>query len=116
MAACRILLAGVVALAVAVAPVGVSLASGHVAAKSEIKSGMAGQSEKHDCQGMAPGQSPDGDMSAKCPGDGSKCCKLTGALLVQPLPIIAAAAVERGTEPQEPAGWSMKPRPPPPRS
>ena len=112
MLACRILFAGLIALAVAVAPVGVALTSAHVAAKSET----AGQAEKHDCQGMAPAHSPDGDMGAKCPGDGSKCCKLTGALLVQPFPIIAVAAVERGTEPQEPAGWSTKPRPPPPRS
>jgi uncharacterized membrane protein len=112
MATCRILFAGLIALAVAAAPVSVTLASGHAAAKTH----MAGQTQKHDCHGMAPAHSPDGDMDTKCPGDGSKCCKLTGALLVQPLPIIAVAAVEHGTEPQEPAGWSTKPRPPPPRS
>jgi uncharacterized membrane protein len=112
MAACRILFALLIALAVAAAPVSVTLASGHAAARTH----MAGQTQKHDCHGMAPAHSPDGDMGAKCPGDGSKCCKLTGALLVQPLPIIAVAAVERGTEPPEPAGWSTKPRPPPPRS
>src|SRR5262245_58261523 len=112
MLACRILLAGLIALAVAVAPVGVALAGAHAAAKPET----AGQAEKQDCHGATPAHSPDGDMGAKCPGDGSKCCKLSGAFLLLPLPIIVVAPAERGTEPQEPPGWSIKPRPPPPRS
>lgn len=112
MLAYRIVFAGLIALAVAVAPVSTALGSVRIATKTE----MAGQAEKQDCHGMAPAHSPDGDMSSKCPGDGSKCCKLTGALLFQALPIVAVPVTHRGTEPQEPAGWSVKPRPPPPRS
>ena len=112
MAACRILFALLIALAVAVAPVSAALTSGHAAAKTD----MASQAEKQDCHGMAPAHSTDGDMNTKCPGDGSKCCKLTGALLFRPLTIVAVPLAHRGTEPQEPAGWSVKPRLPPPRS
>ena len=82
MAACRILFALLIALAVAAAPVSVTLTTGHAAAKSD----MAGQAEKQDCHGMAPAHSTDGDMSDKCPGDGSKCCKLTGMVTVLPSP------------------------------
>lgn len=112
MAACRILFAALIALAVAVAPVSMALASAH----SAEKTGMVGQAQKHDCHGMAPVHSPDDDVGAKCPGDSSKCCKLTGALLFQPLPIIPVAATYLGTSPQGLRAWSVKPRPPPPRS
>src|SRR5512145_1707786 len=101
MAALRILLAGLIALAVAVAPVSAALMVAHAAARADT----VGEAEKHDCHGMAPAHSADDDMNGKCPGDGSKCCKLTGALLFQALPIVAVPATHRRTEPQEPAGW-----------
>jgi hypothetical protein len=127
MAVCRILLAVLITLAVAVAPVSGSLMAGHAMADpANARAVKAGQAGVHDCHGRAPASSPDKetargpgadiDMDAECRGDGSRCCKLTGTLPFQPSPFIVITAADRGAEPQEPTAWSLKPRPPPPRS
>ena len=109
MAVCRILWAMLIAMAVAVAPVGAALASSHSSTKAAM----------HDCHGKAPAHCADCDgmaKKAKCPGDGSKCCKLVGAVNASPKVMRFAAAVEVPIEPQEPAGCCLQPQPRPPRS
>ena len=108
----RTLLAVLIALAVAMAPVSMALAACQTAAKAE----MAGQADMQDCQGTGAANSPDGNVNGKCPIDGSMCCQLTGTLATLPMPIVLAAAAFRVAEPQEPSAWAVEPHPPPPRS
>jgi hypothetical protein len=109
----RVILASLIALAVAVAPVGTALRAAPAAAAAVT----------HDCHGKAPqdinkANCPDCDSQtqANCPGDGSKCCKLTGTIAVLPALIATAAAIDSVADPREPSGWQLRPRPPPPRS
>jgi len=111
----RIILASLIALAVAVAPVGAALVAAPKAA--------AAAPVTHDCHDKAPqdinkASCPDcGSQSqANCPGEYSKCCKLTGTIAALPALITTVAAVDRAADPQEPPGWQLRPRPPPPRS
>jgi hypothetical protein len=109
----RILFAALIALAVALAPVGSALAAYNAVAKPA----------KHDCHGKASkDHSSAKDHSccgpmAKCPDScGVKCCKLMGVILA--LPIIEAGSFlhPEVNDPQKPPDWQLRPRPPPPRS
>jgi hypothetical protein len=133
-AVCRTILAAMIALAVAVAPVAAASVGGVRAASAAAV---------HDCQHMAS-QHPGGGMrdmpaahhnhdgalqvgdnggcpdcspkrDAKCFDDG-KCCKLTGVVAV--LPTVTAPAESSGLAANPPTliGWQMRPPPPPPRT
>ncbi len=123
----RTVLACLIALAVAVAPVAATLlaSAGAQAATSAVAA-------KHDCHGKTQDhekgphtlsgkagcpdcQDQDRDYT-KCTGDGSKCCKLTGVVAV--LPVVAAPLdmVVLATNPPTPIGWQVRPSPPPPRA
>jgi hypothetical protein len=102
----RLLLAGLVALAVALAPVGTALAAGSTMAKAAMA----------DCHGKKPDHSCC-DKMAKCPDQcGVNCCKLMGMIVTLPLidpPVFVAPDVAK---PQKPPDWRLRPRPPPPRA
>jgi hypothetical protein len=106
----RILLAAVIALAVAVAPVAAALASGAL---------QSTQSAVDDCHGKAPVPCPDCDSKIKkdkCPADGSQCCKLVGSVAATPRVMLLAGLAEAPLDPTEPLSWLQPPQPPPPRS
>lgn len=111
MALCRILLAALIGLAVATAPVGAALAS-LASAQSSAKSVKA----MEDCHAKLVKHCPDCDSKAKCPGDGSKCCKLTGTIMGLPVVMAVAVAIDRVAEPPEPASRFLRPLTPPPRT
>jgi hypothetical protein len=109
----RTVLAGLIALAVAVAPISTALVAAPAATVAVT----------HDCHGNAPKDAnktncPDCDSQrqANCPGDGSKCCKLTGTIAALPVLIVTAAAIDSAADPRESLGWQLGPRPPPPRT
>jgi hypothetical protein len=104
----RLLLAGLIAMAVAVAPVGSALAASNAMAMSAMEDCHAKKAPKeHSCC----------DTMAKCPDQcGVKCCKLMGmivALAAIDPPVFAPPEV---AYPQKPPDWRLRPRPPPPRS
>jgi len=105
---CRLLLACLIAVAVAVAPVGVASAKGAGMAKPAME----------DCHGKTSSDAgPCCDAMAKDPDPcGVKCCKLIGT--VASAPAIAAPAVEPPEALQPPAqpDRMLRPQPPPPRS
>jgi hypothetical protein len=106
----RILLAAVIALAVAVAPVAAALAPSGLAS---VKSAM------DDCHGKAHVLCPDCDSKikkAKCPADGSQCCKLVGSVAAAPRVMLLAGFPEAPLDPPQLLGWLQRPQPPPPRS
>jgi hypothetical protein len=104
----RLVLAGLIAVAVALAPVGSALAASSATSKAPMEDCHGKKSSKeHSCC----------DTKAKCPDQcGIKCCKLVG--MVVTLPAIDAATVLPPEEvhPQKPPDWRLRPRPPPPRS
>jgi hypothetical protein len=110
MAVSRMLLALWIAAAVAVAPVGAALTSTHASA------GIA----KSDCGGMSAKDCLDCTRpvktQAKCPGDGSKCCKLTGVIESLPMALAIVVGLDRVPNPQEPPRRPLQPLTPPPRS
>lgn len=110
MALCRILLAALIALAVTVAPVGAALATAPSPAKAAVDD-CHKKPAKHcsDCDSQA-------NIPVKCPGDGSKCCKLAGTIVSLPSAPAVAVAIDRAYDPQKPPDWKLGPRPPPPRS
>jgi hypothetical protein len=104
----RLLLAVLIAVAVAIAPVGSALAAG---------GGMA-ESAMEDCHGKKAAEDHTCcDAMAKCPDQcGVKCCKLMGMVVAlsstdPPALVPAEAALS-----QKPPDWRQGPRPPPPRS
>jgi hypothetical protein len=123
----RTILAGLIALAVAVAPVAATLlaSAGARAASSAVTA-------EHDCHGKAqhdqkgpqnhrdkagcPDCDDGHDQTKKCIGDGVKCCKLTGMIAV--LPVVAAPAenVDLAAPPPTLTGWQVRPPAPPPRA
>lgn len=110
MALCRLLLALLIGLAVATAPVAAALAS---SGKSAAKTAMT------DCHGKAANPCPDCDSKAKktkCPGDGSKCCKLIGTIAALSAVLAGAIAAHKFSEPHPIPDRSLRPRTPPPRS
>jgi hypothetical protein len=104
----RLLLAGLIAVAVALAPVGSALAASNAMAKPAME----------DCHGKkASNEHSCCDAMAKCPDHcGVKCCKLMGMIValsgIDP-PVLAPPEAIR---PQKPPDWRLQPRPPPPRS
>src|SRR5262245_7893391 len=104
----RLLLAILIAVAVALAPVGSALA----AADAMAKPAMA------DCHGKKPVEDHSCcDKMAKCPDQcGVKCCKLMGMIVAlsgidQPIYVPPEAV-----HPQKPPDWRLRPPPPPPRA
>jgi hypothetical protein len=104
----RLLLASLIAVAVALAPVGSALAASSALAEPPMQ----------DCHGkMSSKEHSCCDTMAKCPDQcGIKCCKLMGIVValpaIDPLTVCPPAA---GC-PQKPPDWRLRPRPPPPRS
>lgn len=110
MALCRLLLALLIGFAVATAPVGAAMASVN---KTAAKTAMA------DCHGKIAKPCPDCDSKAsktKCPGDGSKCCKLAGTIAAVPEVLGLVVAAQKIFEPPSMRDRSLRPRTPPPRS
>jgi hypothetical protein len=108
MAFCRILLAGLIAFAVAVAPVSATLAAAHVTAKASM----------HDCHGKSEKHCPNCQKvphKLNCPGDGAKCCKLVGTISTSSEAIRFVAAADLLAQPQRLRGWFSQPETPPPR-
>jgi hypothetical protein len=120
----RTLLAGLIALAVAVAPVAATVVASAAAR-------TAAAAATHDCHGKAAQdhhqKAPDDTNKAGCPdcdskhkstcvGDGGKCCKLTGVLAALPAAIDHMATVDIAANPPTLIGWQVRPPPPPPRS
>lgn len=108
MAIYRTILAGLIALAVALAPIGVALAAG----QTQAMPGM------EDCQGKASKDCPGCDAKAACPGDacGVKCCKLVGMVALPPRFSPVARSLDRLVDLQKPPDRLPRPQPPPPRS
>jgi hypothetical protein len=134
----RTILASLIALAVAAAPVAATLVTGARPARA---------AEVHDCHRMAQerhhqtgctddattghhchdsalqdmdrGSCPDCQdqhHNKKCIGDGGKCCKLTGMVAVLPVVAAPVQAVDLSTNLPKLVGWQMRPSPPPPRA
>src|SRR5262245_64839187 len=105
----RLLLASLIAVAVALAPVGSALAASSALSKPPMEDchGKKTSKEQHSCC----------DTMAKCPDQcGIKCCKLIGMVVALPAidpPMVGAPAAD---SPQKPPDWRLRPRPPPPRS
>ena len=109
MALCRLLLAMLIGVAVATAPLGAAMASAKPAAKTVAD----------DCHGKGTKPCPDCDSKgkkAKCPGDGSKCCKLVGAIAVLPSVLAVVVTAHKVSEPRRMPDRTLRPRIPPPRS
>jgi hypothetical protein len=108
MAIYRTILAGLVALAVALAPVGVALAANQALAKSTMEDSHSKASK--DCQSC--------DTKAKCSDNacGVKCCKLVGMVALPTSMPPIAVVLDRPADPQKPPDRLLRPQPPPPRS
>ena len=133
----RTILASLIALAVAIAPVAAMVVSGgggrtanaevthHCHGK--VAQGTAGHDDDatlphHDqnksSQTTGKGSCPDcdGNGQVNCIGDGGKCCKLTGMVAVLPLVAGPAQTTDRAASPPTLTGWQVRPPPPPPRA
>ena len=122
----RTILAGLVALAVAVAPIAATLL-----ASAGARAATAAVTAKHDCHGQAQHHEtgleyhsdkagcPDCDggqhHTKTCFGDGVKCCKLIGMVAVLPVAVAPAESVVVAAGPLSLTGWQVRPPPPPPR-
>jgi hypothetical protein len=108
MAIYRTILAGLVVLAVALAPVGAALAANQALAKAAME----------DCHGKASKDCQSCDTKAKCPDNacGAKCCKLVGMVALPTSMLLIAAVLDRPADPQKPPDRLLRPQPPPPRS
>src|SRR5262245_60933740 len=104
----RLLLAVLVAVAVAFAPVGSALAGSGAMAKPAME----------DCHGKKPAEDHSCcDKMAKCPDQcGVKCCKLMGMIVALPVIDPPVLVSPEATHPLKPPDWRLRPRPPPPRS
>jgi hypothetical protein len=123
----RTILAGLVALAVAVAPVATTLL-----ASAGARAATAAVTAEHDCHGKAQHHEkgpehhsdkagcPDCDggqnQTKTCIGDGVKCCKLIGMVVVLPVAMAPADSVALAAAPLRLTGWQVRPPPPPPRA
>ena len=131
----RTILASLIALAVAVAPVAAMVVSGGVRTADaavahhchgEVAQSMAGdgddatlpRQDQHKTSQTAKGSCPDchGKGQVSCIGDGGKCCKLTGMVAVLPFVTAPAETVDLAASPPRLTGWQMRPSPPPPRA
>lgn len=129
----RSILAGLVAMAVALAPVAATLVASAGAP-------AASAAAAHECHGKTaqnahkPGGGErvatadhlqrtemdncsdcDGQYHPKCVGDGGKCCKLIGMVTLLPAISGAAETADLVTNPPTLTGWKVRP-PPPPRA
>jgi len=100
MVLCRILLACLIVVAVAGAPVASVLACAQSSATAATD----------DCHGKGAKHHSD------CPGDGSKCCTLVATIATKPSVSMGTAAAAQPTAVQEPSDWLPSPHLPPPRS
>lgn len=135
MIACRTILAGVIAFAVAVAPVAAVLAAGvggrtvnaatmhdcHRAAQDgHMANGADSAQHSHHIAAQDADRAgcPDCDRpnKANCVGDGAKCCKLTGMVAVMPAVVTPAENIDLAASPPTLTGWQMRPPAPPPRT
>jgi hypothetical protein len=121
----RAILAGMIALAVAVAPVAAGLV-----ASAAARTATATVKAAHDCDGKVQhhDKGPHHSGKAGCPdcqdeqqaknciGDGGKCCKLTGMVAFLPLVVTPAENVDLAAIPPTLTGWQARPPPPPPRT
>ena len=123
----RTILAGLIAFAVAVAPVAATLL-----ASAGARAATAAVTVKHDCHGKAqhdkkglqnhsdkagcPDCDDAEDQTKKCIGDGVKCCKLTGMVAVLPAVVTPAENIDLAASPPTLTGWQMRPPAPPPRT
>jgi hypothetical protein len=121
----RAILAGLIALAVAVAPVAAGLV-----ASAAARTASAAMTAAHDCHGSArhhdkgPHHSDKADcpdcqdqhQTKNCVGDGGKCCKLTGMVAALPIVLAPAENVDLAASPPTLTGWQARPPPPPPRA
>jgi hypothetical protein len=120
----RAILAGLIALAVAVAPVAAGLV-----VSAAARTATATMTAAHDCHDKAqhhdkgPRHSgkagcPDcqDDRTKNCIGDGGKCCKLTGVVTILHVVVAAVETVDLATSPPALTGWQARPQPPPPRA
>jgi hypothetical protein len=134
----RTVLACLIALAVAMAPVAATAIAGARPASASLLPGChgAGPTRHHAAactdgaatmrhchhsasQDMDKGSCPDcpdQDQTKKCMGDGSKCCKLTGMMIHLPAVTVAAGTVQLEADPPALTGWRLRPSPPPPRA
>ena|SRR5262245_31875483 len=134
-AAGRAILVGLIALAVATAPVAAALLGG--------TQPVAMVAAQHDCHRMASQHEPGGmnemdtadhdhaaavqdSNSDGCPDcgsknhvkciDGGKCCKLTGMIAGLPDVTIPAETADYAANPPRLIGWQLRPPRPPPRA
>src|SRR5262245_27824266 len=144
MATFRTILAFVIALAVAAAPVAATAMAG--AQPTDAAPAHADAAPMHDCPGMAAGHHQghgDADAAAtpqhghdisssetekggcpgcdakhhrKCVGDGGKCCKLTGMVAALPFVMASDELTDVAAIPQILIGREIRPPPPPPRA
>jgi hypothetical protein len=105
----RLLLAGLVVVAVAVAPVGAALAAA-----------ASAHSAVEDCHGKATDQGGsccDADVKSKCPDAcGIKCCKLMGVIATLTAEAEPSYRLPDAIDPRPPPEWRQRPTPPPPRT
>ena len=144
MATFRTILAFLIALAVAVAPMAVTVMAGaqpasaapahsHAAPMHDCHrlaaghhhgpggtDGAAASQHSHDMasQDTEKGDCPDCDAKrhGKCVGDGGKCCKLTGMVTVLPAVMDCAEITVLAANPPMLIGREIRPPPPPPRA
>jgi hypothetical protein len=104
----RLLLAVLIAVAVALAPVTSGLAASGAMAKPAME----------DCHGKKPAEDHSCcDKMSKCPDQcGVKCCKLMGMIVTISGPDPLVFLDPEAADPLRPPDWRLRPRPPPPRS
>jgi hypothetical protein len=116
MGGCRTILAVLIGLAVAVAPLGSAL----VAANATAKQTAVHAADDHamaDCSGHAADDHSCCDPSAGCPDlCGVTCCKLMGIIAVLAAMNTPEFVLPQAADPLKPAAWRLRPRPPPPRT
>ena len=114
MALYRILLATVVALGLALAPVGAALAASQMSPK-QAKTDCHGKAEQN---GKIAKHCPCCDTKATCSVDtcGLKCFKLQATLATTPKELAFALLPGLRADPQKPPDWFSGPQLPPPRS
>ncbi len=103
----RSLIALLVALAVATAPIGVALAAANASGKIAM----------HDCHGKKTVDHSCCDKMSSAPDAcGFKCCKLIGMIVSLPLLASPRYFLPEAAEVQKPPDRLPRPPPPPPRS
>jgi len=130
----RIVLASLIALAVAVAPVAAMAVSGARTADTAVTHHCNGEVAQSTVDGGEatlshhnPDKAPQHTDKGSCPdcgnkdhvsciGDGGKCCKLTGMVAVLPLVRAPAETADLAASPPTLKGWRIRPSPPPPRT